>query len=307
MTDIEQYADEIHKPARKNFKRRNINSFFKNELWGADLMDVSNISEDNNSVKFILNIIDIYSRYVWSFPIRNKSGKNIVDCFNKLKELPQKLWVDEGKEFYNKEFKKFCKDNNINMYHTYSGVKSSFVERFNRTLREKMFKYFTQHNTNYYIDVLDDFVNAYNNKIHSRTKIKPYDAYYKNLTPHYDVSDNVDTPKYKIGDFVRISRVKKTFEKGYTARWSKEIFEIVGIDKTSSPIMYKLNDLDGEDITGKFYEPELLKTDLKDFAVIEKIISKKKVNGKYKYLVKWDGYPDKFNTWITEEQMETIK
>ena len=311
MSDLKQYALEIHKPAIKKFARRKVNVFFVNELWCADLLDVSNISQDNYNIKFLLNIIDVYSRYVFCFPLKSKKSSEIVNAFKSLKELPHNLWVDEGSEFYNKDFKKFCSQNDINMYHTYSGIKSSFVERFNRTIRQMMYIYFTEHNTDYYLDVLDKMIKSYNNKIHSSIKQKPVDVYnYKTLpyTKYIPTKDDIPIkPKFKVNDYVRISKVKQTFEKGYTARWSKEVFKIVSIDDSQYPYMYKLEDLNGEDVKGKFYEEELQKTDLKDFSVIEKIIRKKKVNGKYEYLVKWDGYPEKFNSWITEEKLERIK
>ena len=154
-------------------------------------------------------------------------------------------------------------------------------------------------------------IKVYNNKIHSSIKQKPIDVYnYKTIpyTKYIPTKDDIPIkPKFKVNDYVRISKVKQTFEKGYTARWSKEVFKIVSIDDSQYPYMYKLEDLDGEDVKGKFYEEELQKTDLKDFSVIDKIIRKKKVNGKYEYLVKWDGYPEKFNSWISEEQLEQIK
>ena len=112
--------------------------------------------------------------------------------------------------------------------------------------------------------------------------------------------------KFQVGDFVRISKYKKTFEKGYTARRSKEVFEVKSVDDKQQPVMYELKDLLGEDIEGKFYNEELQKTSLKDFALIDKIIKTKQVKGEKHYLVKYDGYGDKFNEWLTEEQLHKL-
>jgi hypothetical protein len=123
------------------------------------------------------------------------------------------MWVDEGHEFYNKEFMAFLKSNDIDMYHTNSELKSVFVERFNRTLREIMNQYFIEHNTDEYINVLQDMIEDYNNKIDSRTKQKPINIYLHNAEPKQKEITGMDNPKFSIGDFVRISKVKKTFEK----------------------------------------------------------------------------------------------
>ena len=307
MSDLTQYSNEIHKQARKKFPRRQVNTFEPNELWSVDLVDMSNIKEDNDNVTFLLNIIDVYSRYAYSFPLKSKKAIEILRVFKSLKILPKYIWCDMGSEFFNKDFKAFCKSKDITLYHTYSGMKSVYVERFNRTLKEMMYKYFTEHNTDYYLDVLDDFINTYNNTIHSRTKIKPIDVYFNDKKPQSKMKTFNDIqPKFKVGDYVRISRVKGTFEKGYTARWSKEVFEVEKVGKSNYPFMYSLQDLQGDEIVGKFYEQEIQSTNLKDFAVVEKIIKTKTEKGKKLYYVKYDGYDDKFNEWLTQQQLDRI-
>jgi len=305
-TDIQQYANEIHNQVKHKFQRRSIETFRNNDIWAIDLVDVDNISEDNDNIKFLLNIIDLYSRYAYSFPMTSKKASEVLRIFKTLKPLPTHIWADQGSEFFNAEFKKFCKDNNIILYHTYSNKKSVFIERFNRTLKEMMYKYFTEHNTDYYVDQLDNFIDTYNNTRHSRTKKKPIDVYKHGAVPYTkSVSANISVV-YKVGDFVRISKYKKTFEKGYTARWSKEVFKIKAVDTSRQPAMYELEDLQGEEIKGKFYAEELQPTQLKDFAIVEKIVDSKTVRGKKMYLVKYDGYDDKFNDWIDQRQLDLI-
>ena len=115
-----------------------------------------------------------------SIPIKNKTGKSIVEAFDSLSESkkPKKLWVDNGSEFYNKSFKKWLNDNNIEMYSTFNEGKAVVIERFNRTLKNKMFKYFTANGTYKYIDILSSLINEYNNKKHSSTNLSPNELYF---------------------------------------------------------------------------------------------------------------------------------
>ena len=171
------------------------------------------------------------------------------------------MWVDKGKEFYNKDVKDL-----IELYFTENEERSSIVERWIRTMKEKMWKYFTANSTNVYMNVLSDLVKEYNNTRHSSIKMTLVKAskkeneltVWRNLYPeHLEIHDI--KPKFSVGDKVRISKKKKTFEKGYTTRWTEEIFKIIDVKRTS-PITYKITDLNGEEIKGTFYEPELQKT-----------------------------------------------
>lgn len=304
MSDYKQYVKELMKPVVKSFQRRKVNVFFNNDIWTADLIDYNNLSKFNKNVKYLLCVMDIYSRFVWVFPLKDKSSQLVLQSFKTFQNFPYKLWTDLGKEFINKDFKEFCKMNNITIYHTYGDSKAVFIERFNRTLKRKISEYMIINNTNKYIDVLREIVNEYNNNIHSSTDETPYNIYY-NDKPSQDISIDIynSKPKFKVGDFVRISRTKGVFEKGYKPKWSKEVFKIIAVDKLD-PIMYQLEDLLKEQIEGKFYEPELQKTELKDFAMIEKVIRTKIVNGVKKYFVKYDGYDDKFNEWVNEDKID---
>ena len=194
------------------------------------------------------------------------------------------MWVDKGKEFYNKDVKDLIK-----LYSTENEEKASLVERWIRTMKEKMWKYFSANSTNVYTNVLPDLVKEYNNTRHSSIKMTPVQAskkekeltVWRNLYPeHLEIHDI--NPKFSVVDKVRISKKKKTSEKGHTTRWTEEIFTIIEV-KRMSP------DLNGEEILGTFYEPKLQKTSQELFR-IEKVIKR----GKKKSLVKWKGYSDDF-------------
>ena len=214
---FEKLANELHKPIIRNFKRRKVNFGNEpNEIWSADLIDLKKLKKYNNGFQYIINIIDLYSRYAWSIPIKNKTGKSIVEAFNSINQKPKKIWVDNGSEFYNKIFKKWLNDNNIEMYSTFNEGKAVVIERFNRTLKNKMFKYFTANGTYKYIDILSSLINEYNNKKHSSTKLSPNELYFnKKLSEDKNfmkINKKNKIPIYydfKIGDKVRISKFKK--------------------------------------------------------------------------------------------------
>ena len=265
------------------------------------MADLSALSKVNDGYKFLLLVIDTFSKYGYLIPLKNKKGKTVADALKDIfkKRKPEKLWADKGKEFDNKNVKDL-----IELYHTENEEKSSIVERWVRTIKEKMWKYFTDNNTYKYIDVLPDLVEDYNNTVHSTIKLTPKEAskkknkltVWRNLYPDRYKKYNI-TPKFSVGDEVRISKKKAVFEKGYTTRWTEEIFTITEI-KNTNPVTYKLADLQGEKITGTFYEPELQKTEQQIFR-IEKVIKKEKGRS----LVKWKGYSDKFNSWVDNKDL----
>ena len=265
---------------------------------------MQSFSKFNRGVKYLLAVIDILSKYGWLIPLKDKTGKSVASALKTIfkERKPEKMWVDKGKEFYNKDVKDL-----VELYSTENEEKSSVVERWIRTMKEKMWKYFTDKSTNIYINTLPDLVKNYNNTRHSSIKMTPVKAskkeneltVWRNLYPeHLEIHDI--NPKFSVGDRVRISKKKKTFEKGYTTRWSEEIFTIVEV-KHSRPPTYKIADLNGEEIKGSFYEPELQKTSQEIFR-IEKVIK----IGKKKSLVKWKGYSDDFNSWVDNKDIVNI-
>ena len=154
----------------------------------------------------------------------------------------------------------------------YNAGESAAAERFIRTLKNKIFKHMTAVSKNVYFDVLDDIVNKYNNTVHRSIKMKPIDVTSDSYA-EYNEDSNVTKPKFKVGDHVRISKYKNIFAKGYTPNWSEEVFVVSKI-KNTVPWTYVVSDLNGEEITGSFYEKELQKTSQEKFR-IEKLIKRK--------------------------------
>ena len=211
---------------------------------------------------FLLCIINIFSKYAWVIPLKDKKDISIVNAFQIiLKESnrkPNKICVDKGSESYNNSFKKWLKNNDIEMYSTNNERKSVIAERFIKTLKNKIYKYMTSTSKNVYIDKLDDIVIKYNNTYHTSIKMKPVDVK-DNIYIGFKKEVNDKNHKFKVCDHVRISKYKNIFAKGYMPNWSEEIFIIKKI-KNTVPWTYVLNDLSGKEIIGTFYENELQKT-----------------------------------------------
>ena len=260
-----ELVEELHQPVIRKFKKRKVHSIFIDNIWGAAVPDMQLISKLIKGICFLLCFIDIFSKYAWVIPLKDKKGITITNAFQKiLKESnrkPNKIWVDKGSEFYNNSFKKWLKDNDIEMYSTNNEGKSVIAERFIRTLKNKIYKYMTSISKNVYIDKLDDIVNKYNNTYHRTIKMKPVDV---KLSTYIDSSKEINDkdPKFKIGDIVRISKYKIIFTKGCVPNWSEEVFLIKKVKNTVS-WTYVIIDLKGEEILRTFYEKVLQKINQK--------------------------------------------
>jgi transposase InsO family protein len=301
----EELANELHAPVKRKFQRRRVISYGVDDVWSCDLVEMQEWSKQNKGYRYMLNVVDVFSKYAWSVKLLDKKGKTVLEAFKQIVESsgrkPGHIWVDEGKEFYNKDMDEWIKQNGINRYSTYGEHKSAVVERFNRTLKNVMWKRFTAENTRNWVDMLDKLLFKYNNTKHSTIKMTPTEARGRtggastgklmfNPEPY-----SLQKPKFKVGDQVRISRIKGIFEKGYLPNWSEALY-IIHTVKQTSPITYILKDMKGEIVKGGFYTEELQKSKQEVFR-IEKVLRKKKINGVEHGLVKWLGYNKNFNEW----------
>ena len=169
-------AEELHKRIIKKFKRRKVYSSFKDNIWDVDLANMQLINKYNKGIRYLLCVIDLFSRYTWVVPLKNKKGESIVEGFGNILDdsnrKPNKIWIDHGSEFYNNKFKIFLTENDIEMYSTFNEGKSVVAERFIKTLKNKIYKHMTTIDFN----DLDDIVKKYNNTVHSLIKMKPKDV-----------------------------------------------------------------------------------------------------------------------------------
>ena len=207
------------------------------------------ISKYNKGIRYLLCAIDLFSKYPFAVPLKDKKETTIVNAFQSIldssKRKQNKIWVHQGSEFYNKSFKKWLKDNDIEMYSTHNEGKSVVAERFIRTLKNKIYKHMTAISKNVYFDVLNDIVDKYNNTYHKTIKTKPIDVK-SNSFAEYNEESNEKDPKFKVGGHVRISKYKNIFAKGYAPKWSEEIFVVKKI-KNTVPWTYVISDLNGEE------------------------------------------------------------
>lgn len=306
----EQLVNEIHKPARRNFERQSVVLKGIDDLWQADLADFQSLKTFNKGFSYVLVIIDTFSKFVWTVPIKSKTKSEITNAFKFViansSRKPRNLQTDHGREFWNTDFLRLMNSAGINFYSTYSTIKAGFVERVIRTLKNKMYKYFSMTGSYKWIgDPLNNIVSAYNETKHRTTKFKPIDV--NKMNENFVLRNILTSRKFKlrkykkrfsVGDHVRVSKYKSYFEKGYTPNWSTEVFVIKSINNTT-PITYHLEDLQKQPVLGSFYEQEISKTLCPNIYLIERII-KKKGN---KLLVKWLGLSDSNNSWIDKKTL----
>ena len=223
---------------------------------------------------------------------------------------PHKLWTDKGGEFFNSYMKEILKKYNVEHYTTENEEKSSIIERWNRTMRNKISQYLTAANTNTYYDALPDILREYNHTKHRTIGTTPSFAqrvsYHKQVFDklYKDKSATIKAPVFKVGDKVRISRKKDFFEKESSENWTEEILNVYKINH-SNPITYVLKDYLGNELNGTFYKEELQKTDLEEYR-IQKILKERIFNGRKQYWAKFMGYTDEFNDWVNAEDIEDI-
>ena len=314
-----QESYTLHKPKLKKISTSKTIVNGINDTWQIDLVDMRSFKDENDGFQYILTSIDAFSRVANAIPLKNKTGQVTFEGIKKLmkQKQPLKIHCDEGNEFYNKFVLGYLKENNIRIYSTKSKYKASIVERFNRTLKEKMWRYFTFSNSYRYIDILKDFVKSYNNSYHRTLKMKPIEVNKKNFNKVFlnIYGFNNDTiskeeilykPKFYINDYVRISLDKNIFEKGYTPNWSKQVYYIDKVIFRDKPT-FSLKDLNNNPVEKYYYEQQLQKVDINSIGVfdIEKIIDTRINKKKEKeYLVKWKNYPSSYNSWVHQSDLE---
>ncbi len=298
-------AYTLHKTAPIKYKRNRVVVYGIDTQFQADLVDMSAYAKDNDGHKYLLTCIVRV--------LKNKSGIEVTKAFQSiLKEgrVPQKLQTDQGKEFFNKHFQDVMKKHDINHFATATDLKASVVERFNRTLKSRMWRFLTATNSRRYIDVLQDIIQGYNTSYHRSIRMRPVDVdkvnegqVFQNL--YGDIKKQKKTIfNFKVGDVVRISKVRGPFAKGYEQNYTEEFFTVSSCIPRQPPV-YRLKDYDGDVIEGVFYEEELQKIIVsknKSFKV-EKILGQKKQGKSTLVLVKWLGWPSKCNSYIDKKTL----
>jgi Integrase core domain/Chromo (CHRromatin Organisation MOdifier) domain len=300
----------LHKPVRHRFPRRRTIVGGLDHQFQADLIDVKNIKKYNDGYVFLLTCIDVLSKYAWVIPLKTKTGEALVAAFRSIfaqGRKPLRLQTDKGTEFINKTFQKFLKEEGVYFFVTENeDIKASIVERFNRTLKEKMWRYFTKKNTLRYVEVLPALVRNYNHSYHRSIQRTPAEVDETNQEEVWQTlygDSGGDSGVFREGDRVRISKARRTFKKGYLPSWTEELFTVSRLNRTT-PVTYVLNDDHGEELKGTFYKEEIQKVGDKRVYRVESILDEREdARGRKEYLVKWFGYDSSFNSWIAKEQL----
>ena len=264
--NIKIFINEIYsKPPKKNYPTNKTDVYYIDDIWSLDILDLKDYGPKNNrGYRYVLVIIDNFSKYGFTIPLKNKNAQTIKDSFENIlissKRKPNLIESDRGKEFYNNIFQDFLNKNNIKLYSRNSSYGAVFAERFNRTIRDLLKKVVFEQGDAKWIDLLPTITKQYNNRIHSSTKLTPTQAslkknegyVYKNLL---DKRKKIK-PKYEIGDLVRTADLKRTFSKGDTTNWSYKLYKITEIINDAIP-SYHLDNL-----PERYNQSLLKKTDL---------------------------------------------
>lgn len=303
-------AYTLHKQQRKRFKRRPIIALYKDELHQSDLADMSKYKKYNRGMRYILVVIDTLSRYLYAVPIKSKRPQDVKRAFVKIfrQATPRHLLTDRGTEYYNKVLRAYFKRKKVNHYSIHSACKAASAERVIRTLKERLFRYFRSTGKYTYLNILPRIVADYNNTVHSTTKMKPNEVNASNAVELFNrlnskTESNARVP-FKIGDQVRISLDRDPFTKSYTGLWSPEVFTVSRIRHTNPPVLH-LRDVNGEELKGAFYVPEVQRVvkESTDKWPIERVLRRKKINGVPHLLVRWLGYDSTHDSWIAAKNV----
>lgn len=310
-----QLPYSIHKRVRKVFPRNHTYVGQIDQQWQADLADMQTLADVNNGYRYILTCIDILSRFAWAIPVRSKTTKDMVIAMKKLfhdarPRVPKRLQTDQGKEFFNKAVSGLLRGKGIHHFASNSDNKAAVVERFNRTLKSRLWVYFTANKTTRYVDILQDIVYAYNYSTHRSIGMRPVDVdneaaaskAWKSLF-YNDTSNSTKSREPLVdGQRARIARWKGEFEKGYMPNWSREHFVVRKRFDHPHPV-YKIEDARGEPVEGNFYRKELQPIPRVTLQ-IERVLRRRGRGNKSESLVKWLGFSEKFNRWVTKDDLE---
>ena len=335
-----QDAYSLNKAIKRNFQRGRVIVSGIDDQWDVDLASFARDSEENDGYKYLLVVIDIFSRYAWIEPLKNKTAKIIVRAFNKILSegrTPRRLRSDAATDFTSKEFQKNLKLKGIKHFTTHNEKQANYVERFIKTIKVRIWRHIRANNSKRYIDVLPKLVYSYNKSYHSGIKSEPINVtkdnenklWWQMYWPNFDdqssfkviKKETIESPTsikkkrkpsaftFKVGDKVRISHLRSAFQREYDVKWSGEIFKISKRFLRQGQPIYKVVDWFNQPLKGTFYQKELQKANIKkdDILKVEKIVKYKGRGNNKLALVKWLNWPKKFNSWVKASEINDYK
>lgn len=300
-------AYTLHRQVKRKFQRRKTIVSGPFDQFQCDLVDVSAYKNENDGFRFILCVLDVFSRVAWARPLKSKQGKEVTRAFEDiLREAgrdPLFLHCDKGSEFLNSDFLSMARKRGIKVFSVHNQeTKASLVERFQKTLQGIMHRHFTSTRSRAFLGALKGMLKTYNKTYHRAIGMPPEQVGPANIETVWrrlygrDRGEKWPVARLTRGEHVRISETRRTFKKGYLPHWTTEIFKIRTVLNTWPPT-YTLEDYSGEPIDGSFYEEELQVVKPPTYYDIEEVLGTRTRKGRKEYLVKWLGYPDTFNSW----------
>lgn len=320
LSGIESHS--LHKPVRRKFPRNRVVVDSIGEQADVDLMDMQNVAKYNDGFRYVIICIDIFSRFLRVRCIKSKKGPDVA---NGLKEIFdeqnfKRMRSDKGGEFWNPSVRALLKQKNVlHMGTQNTEVKANYAEICIKSLKKRVYRYFTEKQTYKYYDKIQKFVEAYNNSYHRGIKMPPAKVKAQNSKQLWfeqfaepmlaNPKKVINSKNLKVGDWVRLSHIKRTFQRAYHISWTGELFQIVDVDKSRRIFMYRVKAYDGEPITGNFYSYELVKVRLDPHQLykVEKILKTRKKGKKKEHLVKFLYWPPKYNQWLPAEQVQDLQ
>ena len=331
----EQVTYQLHKPALHKYVRNQTVVAHRDDQWQADLAVMMDLARANNGHRYVLTCVDVLSRYAWAVPVRSKTAAHVLAALKQLfanaaPRKPKRLQTDKGTEFHNARVRKFLHDQGVELFSTNSDHKAALVERFNRTLKTRIYKHLTANNTRRYVNVLPDILYSYNRSQHRTIGRAPVDVqtdeddsavwrrvYYDSKEAQLRRADALPTNTdnvANVGDRVRLSRWKAAFEKGYMPNWTREHYVVTGAREprrggAPRPV-YDLDDTLAETLEGACYPEELQRIPgvATNVLEVERVLRKRRgPNNETESLVKFDGWPQKFNRWITDAELQQYR
>jgi hypothetical protein len=330
----EDYA--VHREERTKFKRRRVVAPFVDYQWDVDTAYMDYYQKDNDGYIYFLLAVDIMSKHVWTVALKTRTGKEMVNAFRQVfakGRQPTRVRSDKGTEYANKDVKRYLKEEGVIYFVTQNIVKASYAERAIKTIKSRIAHYMTNKQRHRWIDVLPKITESYNKTYHRTIKrtpasVKPKDSvelwklqYYTRPKRHRTNNQSSTSVqfrgktttkqpatkyKFRVGDLVRVSYLRRAFQREYDERWSRELFVVNERFKSEGIAQYKLKDYAGEIVTGTFYERQLNKGFEQRVYLIEKVIRSRKRGGLKQYLVRWKGWPAKYNSWVGEEDLQNL-
>lgn len=313
----------LHKPARKTFKRNKCIVSYVDEQWQADLVDMQPYSGSNQGCRYLLTVIDMFSKFAFVVPLKDKTGPTLKVAFQDIfetKRIPEKLQTDQGTEFENSTLDIYLHSMGVKHFSTRNRqIKCAVVERFNRTLKGRLYKYMTANRTDNYLDVLDDIVDSYNRTVHSVTKMRPVDVdpddiedkrrVFRNTYGYSSLRELIlhqvyhtkqpSTSELKPGDLVRVLKLRKEFQRGFKPSWSSSLCKIKRvIHRLGSPV-YEVKDTTGHSKRKKFYLEELQKV-TQNMLNASKVLRSRVRKGEIQHLIQWTPNAPEDKCWVND-------